>query len=167
MICANGVKPENVPASMESHLSNIDNKGTSFVAFVIRSAIAALRDGHSFILVDHMPKDETVRSQADYLRSGRRPYWVHYEALDLIHHKTAMVNGREVLTLAVFQESAIVANSDFDETEEVRYRVLRPGSWELWKIETNSKSKKNPLFLLTVAKLRFPIFPRLRLRWHS
>jgi hypothetical protein len=153
LILNNGVKAM-VPAEIEPHLENIDNQGSTARSFLKQAMIAALRDGHTFVLVDYPPPDFAIRSEADRLRAGRRAAWVHYHADQLIFHRTIVQNGQTHLAYAVLRELATIAG-DSTERQAVRYRVLKGGytqmiadqvvsfgpRWELWEDQTDPKDK--------------------------
>lgn len=138
----NPVSFADVPPVMDAHCAAPDRAGSPFASFAYDVAISALRDGHSLVLVDFPTQDASIRSQADLMASGRRPYWVHYEALDLIRWRSEIINGVEVLTLAVLRETVTVPDGDFDEVEVEQYRVLRPGAWELIQIQKDKQGKE-------------------------
>lgn len=147
LILANGLLLDGVPNAVLPHLENIDGQGTSLHQFTYETAIASLRHGHSFILTDHPPKDPNIRSQQDLLNSGRRPYWIRYEAPDVLHWVTDIVQGQTRLCQVTLRETRRVGNGAFAETDETVYRVLRPGSWELWTIIKDKQGKESAVLL--------------------
>lgn len=133
LVLANGIEQIDIPPIIQPHFDNLDYQGGSLQQIVGELAIKALRHGHTFLLIDYPLADPSIRSQADYERSGRRPYWVSYAATQVIHWVTEVIRGRTELKLVTLRESAIGAVGEFSEREVTRYRVLRPGSWELWE----------------------------------
>jgi Domain of unknown function (DUF4055) len=160
LILNNGVKAA-VPAEIEPHLDNIDNQGSTLRSFLKQAMIAALRDGHTFVLVDYPPPDFAIRSEADRLRAGRRPAWVHYHADQLIFHRSIVQNGQTHLAYAVLRELATIAG-DSTEREAVRYRVLKAGytetiadqvvafgsRWELWEEQPDPQDKSKVILVM-------------------
>jgi len=144
MILINGIATE-VPEVLKVQLDSLTDVGASFHQATRQLAINALRDGHTFVLIDYPAADPSIVTEADFLKSGRRPYWVPYDVLQVINWKTVKVNGKEQLQMVVLAES-VTDSSDFEEVETTQYRVLRPGSWELWRVEKNKQGKEEAIF---------------------
>lgn len=126
---------------VEGWAENIDQAGTALYQFAKRVFDKAIRDGHSFILVDMPPPLPEGSTRADELAANRRPYWVLREKNQAINWRFASVNGKPKLMQIVFQECSLEPDGAFGEKQVTRYRVLRPGSWEIW-IETEEQGKK-------------------------
>lgn len=132
-------------AGRGGHWENIDAAGRHGAVFARDVFEASLRDGHTLIFVDFPPVDGSVRTRAQELEAGLRPYWTHYLKQDLLSFRTQMVNGAPVLTQAVLRETVTVHEGAFGErpAEQVRvYRVAAkegggPGErevvWEVWR----------------------------------
>ncbi len=131
LIFSNKVELTDLPTAIAAHLENIDNQGTSFRAFCRRKALDALIDGHTFVLVEY-PDATGLRSHADFLAANLRPYWVSYSADQLINWVTYQHQGQTVLVQATLREVLTIAEP-FGERQVERYRVLRPGNWEVWE----------------------------------
>lgn len=142
LILANGLLLDAIPPSLLPDLSNIDGQGTTLHQFTYDQGIATLKHGHSFILVDYPPSDETIRSQQDFINSGRRPYWIRYEAPDVLHWVIETVQGKKRLSQVTLRETRRIDNGAFSESEQTVYRVLRPGSWELWRVDKDKQNKE-------------------------
>lgn len=147
LILANGLLLDSIPDRMLPDLKNIDGQGTSLQQFIYDQGIQTLKHGHSFILVDYPPADETIRSQQDFINSGRRPYWISYKAPDVLHWLTESVAGQIRLIQVTLRETRRIGNGAFSESEETVYRVLRPGSWELWAIDKDQQGKESSRFI--------------------
>ncbi|HEY9747453.1 MAG TPA: DUF4055 domain-containing protein [Allocoleopsis sp.] len=152
LIFANGVRIEGAPSQLYSqneqglvsgHWLSLDNQGTHGDLFLIELAIAVMRRGHTFLLVDFPPADGVIRTHADFLASGRRPYWVHYHATDVIHWRTTKVGGRTVLAQVTLQERSLIPDGDFGEREETFYRVLRPGRFDVYTIAGEGSQQRS------------------------
>lgn len=122
-------------ARVEGQWENIDNAGTHGAVFCKEVFTDAMRDGHAVILVDMPPALGDGATLADEKASGRRPYWVSYKAEQIINWRTEIVNGRTRLALIVFKERSMEADGEYGQKEVTRYRVLRPGSWELYRAQ--------------------------------
>ncbi|HVI70735.1 MAG TPA: hypothetical protein VM656_04525, partial [Pyrinomonadaceae bacterium] len=134
-----GREAEGEGESVEGQWENIDNAGTHGTVFCKELFTDAMRDGHAAILVDMPPALPEGSSAADEKAAGRRPYWVSYCADQIINWRTDVINGQTKLTLVVFKEETKEPDGDYGEKKVTRYRVLRPGSWELF-IETKGEN---------------------------
>lgn len=130
-----GQEGEENQAKTEGLAENIDNAGSHWTVFAKESFTEAMRDGHSFILVDMPPKLKEGSTLADEKNAGRRPYWVSYTADQAVNWRVEVIGGKTVLTQITFRECTYEADGDFGEREVVRYRVLNPGKWTLY-VET-------------------------------
>ncbi len=126
----------------EGHGENIDNAGTHWTVFARERFTAAIRDGHSFIYVDMPPPLPPGATRADELAANRRPYWIAYDASQAVNWRTEQVNGQTRLAQITFREITNESAGQFAEEEITRYRVLRPGSWELWR-EAETGGQRN------------------------
>lgn len=118
----------------ESDAENIDLMGSHFDVFTKKVFKTALIDGHTFVLVD-MPPPVTVdnpnATAADEI--GRRPYWVHVKANQIVNWDTGVENGKTVLTQVSIKECVKLSTGRFTQKEITQYRVLTRGAWEVWR----------------------------------
>jgi hypothetical protein len=144
----------------ECDTENIDNAGSHFDVFTKRTFKTALIDGHSFILVDMPPPvttDNPNATAADEI--GRRPYWVHVNANQVVNWETEVVDGRTILTQVTIRECVLEKAGRFAQKEIIQYRVLTRGAWELWRKKADSatdewevyKSGKTTLDVIPLA----------------
>jgi hypothetical protein len=140
LILANGLDLNNIPPALAPHLENLDNQGTPLRLMLEQLMVLALRDGHCFVLIDYPPADGTVRSEADFQASGRRPYWVAYEASQVIHWRTQAIGGRVELLQVTLREMVTMSDR-FNEATVERYRVLFPGGWQLYQAVEDEKGE--------------------------
>lgn len=115
-----------VPEGSSFDVSNLDRRGTPFYNFWAQVAINALVLGHSFVLVDREPGE--YGSEFERRQRGK-PFLVNYSPLDLINWRV----DQGGIHLLVFKETVVRPFGSFGEQVVLRYRVLRPGSWELWE----------------------------------
>ena len=120
-------------AEVEGQAENIDLAGSHWTVFAKEVFTDAMRDGHAFILVDMPPALTEGATLADERATGRRPYWVRYTKDQAINWASETISGRQRLTQITFKECTVERDGDFGEKEVERYRVLRPGSYQLWK----------------------------------
>lgn len=121
------------PPRIEELWENIDNAGTHGGVFAKEIFTSACKFGHAFIFVDMPPPLPTGSTLADERAANRRPYWVHYKADQSVSWRSESVNGQTVLTQIVFEEETLEPSGAFGEEKVCRYRVLRPGSWQLFR----------------------------------
>jgi len=104
------------------HWENIDLAGTHGDVFCRERLQDALATGHNAILVDYPNTGAARLSIADEQRL--RPYWVPISKEQMLSWRTAVIDGRTVLTQLVVRECTSVADGAFGETDDVRYRVF-------------------------------------------
>jgi hypothetical protein len=138
---------EDVPAAIvEQVLDDVDMQGSNLHAFSKSWFRQAFAKGLSHVLVDQPQKLPTVgadgapreRTLEDDRKEGIRPYWVHIRPENLLAAYGTTVNGKEVLTHIRIRE-ATVERRGFEEVHVERIRVLEPGRWELWELDSDGK----------------------------
>ena len=134
-----GREAEGETAAVEGQWENIDNAGTHGVVFTKEVFADAMRDGHAAILVDMPPALADGATLADERAANRRPYWVSYCAEQIINWRTEAVGGQTRFSMVVLKECSLEPDGLYGQKEVTRYRVLRPGSWELWRKETQPR----------------------------
>lgn len=123
---------------IEGQLENCDLAGTHWTVFAKELFSDALHDGHAFLMTDMPPALGEGATKADEMRAGRRPYWVKYKADQAINWR---LDSRGRLAQITFEECSLEPDGEYGEKEVYRYRVLRPGSWELYrKAEQDGRS---------------------------
>jgi hypothetical protein len=100
---------------------NIDNAGNDLSTFSRRVFEAGLAEGITYIMADAPPRNGVVTvAQAEALR----PYLVHIETKDVLGWKTAVVNGKPVLTQLRLMECVHEDKPD-DEFAQVEVKQVR------------------------------------------
>jgi Domain of unknown function (DUF4055) len=131
---------EDAPASIRDFANNIDLQGGSLEVFLEGLDEIVLRDGGAGLLVEFPPepKDEQgnslIVSAADQAMFEMRPYLVAIDRRNIPNWDIAYVHGKPVLRHLTIRENHLVADGDFGTTEKTYYRVLRPGTWEVWEL---------------------------------
>lgn len=115
-------------AEIEGIAERIDRRGVHWTVFAKELTDAAIHEGHAFLFVDMPPVLPEGASLADQRAAGLRPYWVQYRKDQAVNWREE--NGR--LTQITFREITTEPDGPFGEKEVTRYRVLRPGTWEIW-----------------------------------
>jgi len=142
--------------ALEGWAENIDLQGAHWTVFAKELFTDAMRDGHTFIYVDMPPKLPPGATRADEQAAGRRPYWIGYSAAQALNWRssqeyrlinfqngatTRISTGRQMLYQITFEECSTEPDGEYGEKDVKRYRVLRPGYWELWE-EVDVDTKK-------------------------
>lgn len=111
-----------VPPVIVEQWENIDNAGTHGDVFAREQFQDSLTAGHNGILVE-FPQTDGKQTAADE-QSAIRPYWVPILKDNIVSWRTAVINGKTVLTQIVFRECTKVSVGSFGEKEQTNYRVL-------------------------------------------
>ena len=147
-----------VPESMRELWENIDNTGTHGAVFINEAFISALKFGHGLIYVDMPPPLPTGATLEDERNARRRPYWVFYEANQIINWRYVVRDGQQVLTLLVLQENTIEPDGVYGEANVTRYRVLQPGRWEIYR-EVLTEKRQTEYILEDAGVTSLPYIP--------
>jgi hypothetical protein len=119
---------EDVPPAITEWTENIDLQGRNLHAFASELCWEAIAYGFGGILVDY-PKADGVRTRADEVKAGVRPYWVHVAHGDILGWKTQLIGGTTQLTQLRILESIESADGEFGTKFIEQVRVLEPGRW--------------------------------------
>jgi hypothetical protein len=132
LLCRQAIRLEDVPDVIREHMFNVDLQGNDLDAWLYGTAKKMIRYGHIGTLVD-MPRDgEDVDA---------RPYWISYTPRDILGFQPAMAGGSQRIVELRLQEEIILPYDPSNGSSTARYgeeaatqiRVLRPGSFELWR----------------------------------
>ena len=138
------------PQPLIDQWESIDNAGTHGSVLAKEFFDKMMRDGHAAILVDMPPALGEGATLADERASNRRPYWVVYEADQIINWRTEVINGQTVLAMVVFEEESLEPDGVYGVEEVCRYRVFRRQdgvvSWQLYR-EVEDEHGKETLVL--------------------
>ena len=155
---------DDVEADIVAMLENVDLGGRHLNVFARDVFEDACNKGLSHIMVDFptSPVPEgTTPTLADERKAGNRPYAVHVKAEQVINWRSKLVNGEEILTLVVITEELPEEDGLFGEVITQQIRVLRPGSWELWRpvkggwaIHLSGKTSLDVIPLVTIYTKR-------------
>lgn len=133
-----GENGELIKAAIEGDAENIDLRGTHFDVFLREVFDMAAHKGHAFIYVDMPKKLPPGSTLTDERANGQRPYWLRYEPEQAVNWRTRIMGGIEVLDQITFRECTYEPVGLYGEAEVIKYRVLHPGAWELYRIEVTS-----------------------------
>lgn len=123
----------NPPATFRQYWPDINAEGDDGRAFLMAADAMLLRDGGVCLGVE-MNAEQSV-SRAEELNQGRRPYLVTRARGMMLNWQVGTFSGIEVPILATFLEMQEVnEENSFGVKHEPRYRVIRPGRWELYEL---------------------------------
>lgn len=142
LILHNGIRFSDESHPILEHWGNLDRQGNSGIVLLSQMALAVMRRGHTFALLD-VPK--LPDSPIDQLTAKQiRPYWVHLHAHQVKSWRSVVRNGVEVLDRAVIEQCRIVPDGAFGEREETSYLLLTPGRYDTYtivQVDTNAGKK--------------------------
>lgn len=137
-----------VPAVIQQHWENIDNRGTHGAVFLTRLLSDAITTGHCGVLVEypHVENPEQL-SKADETSLGLRPYWIHVRAEDIYVALGEIINGKLVLVLLIVRECYQQRQGQYGVQEVTDYRVYRRDgpsaiAFELWRERREGEETK-------------------------
>ncbi len=147
-----------VHPSIVAALQDIDLAGNSLEVFLHAADEKALIYEHCFILVE-FPR-RPVNEEADAIANNAlaekqmnlRPYLVLVDCRDVINWKLAPDN--KTLVQVTIREMATVEDGRYGSKDVERYRVLRPGEFEIWE-----EREDEELFLVEQGEISLPQIP--------
>lgn len=142
----------NVPASIEASLDDIDLQGTNADTFFITLDEIALRDGGVGVLVES-PKEEVdadgvplIGTMADLLTANIRPYLVRVDRRNIINWRYTIISGKPFIYLLIIRECHEVSDGNYGTINKTFYRVLEPGRFTVYElVEAKNKSGWTPV----------------------
>ncbi len=138
---------EDAHPTIEEYRKDIDLRGNNLDAFWDKADEMSLRDGFSGVLVEfpRQPRDENgeklIKTAADEKKFRLRPYLCLIDRRDIISWRISYINGKMQVLQAVIRECRVEAADIYGEEEETYYRVLRPGSFDVWKLKKENEGK--------------------------
>jgi hypothetical protein len=137
MLTRKPVKLDNVPDLIREQLFDVDLQGNDLNIFTYELTRKIVRYGHVGVLVDFPTATEDETQNITDVAS-LRPYWVCYTPRDILGWRSEVINGAQQLTMLRLMERVIVADGEFGEKYVEQIRVLRPGSYELYRQGENN-----------------------------
>jgi hypothetical protein len=119
------------PEALEPQLADVTQTGISLRMFAEQAVRETLLMGRFGILVDYPPGVVTPDGQLLPPPPQSRPYWIAYQAEEILNWRTMQRGGDTILALVVLKECVQIPQGVwpspdyFVEQEQVQYRVLR------------------------------------------
>jgi hypothetical protein len=123
---------EGTPPRIVEWLDDVDLSGRNLHAFAADVMLDCISYGLSGVLVDY-PQASEVRTRADEMVTGVRPYFAHYKPQSILGWKSTKRNGMEVLTQVRLLESVEEEDGPFGTKQVEQVRVLEPGLWFVYR----------------------------------
>lgn len=155
-----------VPARIAAWGDNIDMQGSSLHTFAANICEEVVSHGASGILVDY-PKVGGIKTKADEITAGVRPYFVHIHPQNILGWETEIIGGVEELTQLRLMESAKERSGEFSQKVVKQVRVLYRGRWQLWRKTKDATSLRDEWAIYdegTTTLERIPFVPVLAKR---
>jgi hypothetical protein len=130
MLTRKPVRLEDVPDVIREQLFDVDLQGNDLNIFIYELARKMVRYGHVGILVD-FPRGDSDAEITDFTQL--RPYWVTYTPRDILGWRSEIRNGAQQLTQLRLREIVCVEDGEYGEKYVEQIRVLRPGSYQLYR----------------------------------
>lgn len=124
------------PPSLMDSLQDIDGEGNSLKKWGMNTDALVLRDGGCLLMAD-MPSDQ-VESRAEEIATGRRPIFSVAERRNVLNWKVKKIGRKRVPIAVTVLEWHEVEDGEYGHKLEPRYRVMKGGSWQLWRIKADS-----------------------------
>jgi hypothetical protein len=131
---------DDVPERFKPWLQDIDLQGRNLDAFAADVFEAALGYGIAGILVDFPPAGD-VRTQAQELAAGLRPYWIQIRENQILGWRSKRIAGAWQLTQLRLLEVVEEDYDDFGTEEILQVRVLEPGKWSTYRLTTTTTTQ--------------------------
>lgn len=155
--------------SLLPFLDDIDCCGSSIDAFGVKLFRSALAYGRVFVVVD-APKADNIKTKADELAQGLRPYAYPVYPHQVLGVKKSIINGKNTITQFRFKSKTLVDDGEFGEQEIETITVLTrgllrvyrniDGEWVLYE-QSELKTKAGALNRVNVVELKLEDMPPL------
>jgi len=123
MLTRKPVRLRDVSDIVREQLFDVDLQGNDLNVWCYEAARKMVRYGHIGVLVDAPSAGELGR-----------PYWVTYSPREILGWRVELVEGAQKLTQLRLLEKVIIPDGDYGEIEVEQVRVLRPGEFEIHRL---------------------------------
>jgi hypothetical protein len=132
MLTRKPVRLDDVQDVIREQLFDVDLAGNDLNIFTYELSRKVVRYGHAGVLVDFPSQtDDEIQNITDV--ASLRPYWVTYTPRDILGWRSELVNGAQQLTQLRLMERVTIPDGEYGEKMVEQVRVLRPGSYELFR----------------------------------
>ncbi|MBD2019167.1 DUF4055 domain-containing protein [Leptolyngbya sp. FACHB-36] len=129
---------EDTAASITAAIEDIDLQGTDLTTFLTDLDEMVLRDGGAGVLVEYPVALEGIESAADQMALEMRPYLVAIDRRNILNWQIDYMRGKPVIRHLAIREMRLEPEGLFGVAEKTYYRVLRPGSFEVYELRVIS-----------------------------
>lgn len=125
-----------IPEAIRQFQWDVDGSGNNLTVFAAHTFLQGINNAIDWILIDYDKRDPRVRSMADAKRAGRRPYWSHILARNVLSAQSRMIGGDEVITyVKIFEPGSP------DHIREFERGVDGNVTWRLWEKRTSPRTE--------------------------
>lgn len=119
--------------AIEKWFDDVDLQGTPLQSFAHNLMFQCLSYGLTCVLTD-MPTATNIKTRADEVKAGIRPYLTVYPAWSIL----GWTSANNKLTMIRLAETVTEQDGDWGVKFVKQVRVLRPGTWEIYRqVENN------------------------------
>lgn len=115
--------------SIKPLLDDVDLQNTPLQTFAHNLMFQCLAYGLTCVLVD-MPQVRGLKTKADEIAANVRPYLTVYPAWTILGWNVDRSNNLQMIRL---KETVLEPDGDWGIKSVEQVRVLRPGTWEIWR----------------------------------
>lgn len=148
-----------LPNSLDPYLEDVSMKGVPFDVFAEEYTLEWLSIGFCGVLTDHPPAVDTNGKEltlAEAETLGLRPTMQLYKAEAIRNWKFRTINNKHTLSMVVLGECVPVAEDEFSDIEQERFRVLDLDEAGQYRVRVFTQDKDGKYELI-----EGPIYPLL------
>lgn len=134
---------DDVPPEIKKFCKNFDLQGRNIDQVGYDLMVMAMGPGFGGILVEHQVKPEDVKTKADEIAAGLRPYVVVIRPEQILGWRHETKDGEAKLTMLRFMEIIEEPDGLWLTKDIEQVRVLEPGKWATYR--KNDKGEWNDL----------------------
>lgn len=137
------VMSTDVPPQIAALSEDVDLQGNDISVFCRDAFRMSLAKTVVHVLVDMptiSPEARMLMSREDDLKANHRPYWTIIDPENMIFQYAEVIAGKEVLQQVRILEE-VTELVGFAQVSKPQIRILRPGTWETWRLSPDEKEK--------------------------
>ena len=128
MLTRQPVRLNDVSDVVREQLFDVDLQGNDLNVWTYETARKLVRYGHVGVLVDAPSAGELGR-----------PYWVTYTPREILGWRTELIDGAQKLMQLRLSEKVVLPDGEYGEKEVEQVRVLRPGEFEIHRLNSQGQ----------------------------